>query len=53
MERNQKVKRCASIKEYIRGIIIDSVVDEESRSGKVVAFICHVFWMLLAFFLSF
>ena len=50
MERNQKVKRCASIKEYIRDIIIDSVVDEESRSGKVVAFICHVFWMLLAFF---
>ena len=30
MERNLKVKRCASIKEYIRDIIIDSVVGEES-----------------------
>lgn len=50
MERNQQIKRCTSINEYIRNIIIDSVVDEENRSGKVVAFICHVFWLLLAFY---
>lgn len=49
MEKKQKIKRCISIKEYIRDIIIDSVVDEENCSRKVVAFICHVFWLLLAF----
>ena len=50
MERKNEGKRCTSIMEYIRGIIIDSVTEEESRSGRVVAFITHVFWLLLAIF---
>lgn len=53
MERNLQTKRCISIKEYIRDIIIDSVVDEENRSRKAVPFFCHVFWLLLAFFCYF
>ena len=50
MERKNEGKRCTGIMAYVRDIIIDSVTEEESRSGRVVSFITHVFWLLLAIF---